>query len=440
VISFKLILDSNTKYYKPEIMYVLSYIQRCYDVCYLSEGTPDVILSYGNVPDTRASFHISSELIQQVLQLDVDGLKLISKKKVMDALSLWSDNGLALPVVSGINYVECKLDLFVIAFVILSRIEERGSNSEYLDSHGRYSINRDIVFQVGLYGKPIVDILIDSFIQEAFDGKAVRSVNYSTVLTHDVDRLRSYHSIWSSLKAVSGDIVKRVDMKLAYTRMCRELNLFEPWASALKLVNIYDKLGISALFFLMGRSSHPMDSGYAISMPRLLKRYVEYIQHNGHKIGLHPGYTSFTDESVYNRQKEGLERELGLNIVSARQHVLRFSIDKTPLIAEKCGVKEDYTLAYPEMLGFRNGTSRGMYAYDFCSRQLINILLYSTSIVDFTIHDGKYVRLSQQSVDAEVREIVGHCKKHEGCLVALYHSGYMINENIKFYQNVLSLI
>ena len=434
MLSYKLVLDNTTTNYRPEVFYVFKYIERCYLVERVNSDHADIIISYGASIDSYTDIYLPSKLIKRVLKIDSNGVSLVDKRPVIDALKSCMENNNGY-ITDSIGRKCFQEDLIALAFIFLSRVEERFSKS--LDQHKRYKIDDDIVFRAGFYGSPVVDILIDKFIDIIFNGKAIKKVHYSVKLTHDIDRLRSYHSIWGSVRVVIGDIVKRMNPSLALARFRKELNLLEPWSSMYKLINIYNKLGFNALFLLMGPSKHDMDSTYFLRIPKLLKRYTRILLDNGHEIGFHPGYDSYCDEFIYNKQKKDIEWLLKVLLTSVRQHVLRFDIEQTPLISEKCGIENDYTLAYPELLGFRNGTSRGMHAFDFSNRKSMDLVLYPTSIVDFTLHEGKYNNLSMEEASKMADCIITFCKKYDGTLVILYHTGYMINKYFAFYKRLL---
>jgi len=385
MLTYKLILDSDTIDYRPEIIYVFKYIERCYFIKGTDSNNADLFISYGAHPNHNSDVFIPSNLITNVLEIRNDGANLIDKNSVISALKMhMSDNEIYTTNATGSKIF--RDDLIALSFILLSRVEERGALS--LDKHKRYSVNSDIVFLAGLYGLPVVDVLMDRFVNIVFHGKLLSRQKYNVKLTHDVDRLKSYHSIWMSIKTVLGDIIKRMDLSLAFSRFKREFNIFEPWGSIYKLNNLYAKLGFTPLFLLMGPSNNNMDSTYFLKMSKLLKRYAMHLLSSRYKIGVHPGYASYRSSHIYGYQKRSIESLLDVCITESRQHVLRFDIDKTTIIAERYGIKNDYTLAYPEILGFRNATSRGMNAFNFSDRKIMNLVLYSTSIVDFTLHDG----------------------------------------------------
>ena len=435
---YRLVLDESLSIYKEEVGFVFVYLEYCYSIKKLLNGHCDVIISYGKSPSDGCNVHVPSTLFRSCTEVSHDGIHLVNRKPVLESLVAIQNKTSELFYVDGNGVIIFKYDLIAIAFILLSRIEERGSMN--LDKHKRYSIESDLMFNAGVYGRPIVDEFMDEFILQAFGGLAEYETNFDIDLTHDVDRLRSYHSVWSSAKMVIGDFVKRKDITLAKNRTLKEFDLREPWQSLNILLTIYSHFNLKATFFLMGSSIDPMDSTYATSMKPLLNKYINILVDNGHNVGLHPGYRTFDNLIEYKNQKESIEKIVGKEINYARQHVLRFNIEKTPAIASAAGITSDCTLAYPEALGFRNGTCRGVKAYDFNNRECIDIMLYSSSIMDFTLHGGKYIDIDENYAFELAISMVNYCKKYRGRLITLYHTGHMLTVYHDFYNLLLKSI
>jgi len=240
-----------------------------------------------------------------------------------------------------------------------------------------------------------------------------------------------------TFKSIFGDLFKRKDFKLAWSRVRAELNYFEPWKSFHALFAFYKKNNIRALFFVMSESENAMDSRYPSKFKRLYRYFIKKIIKHGHVVGIHPGVETEISESAYSRQKTILDSCANYNTLFSRQHALKFDIAITPKIASSLGILSDFTLAYPELPGFRNGTCRGSYAYDFSERQPMSIKLYSTAIMDFTLFDGKYSNFSDAEVKNYIRNLYFFCSNYSGVFVLLLHTGYMTNRYKKYFFDIL---
>ena len=162
MLSYKIILDNNSTCFSSEVDYVSRYIERCYLVKRTNSDKADVIISYGKSMKCDSNIHLTPELMEFALSVNNNGISLVDKKPVIHALKKCMAKNNEKYTTSSTGVVCFKEDLIALSFILLSRIEERSSLE--LDQHERYSINNDIVFCAGLYGLPIVDMLIDEFI------------------------------------------------------------------------------------------------------------------------------------------------------------------------------------------------------------------------------------------------------------------------------------
>lgn len=420
--------------FKNEIDYFIAYLKSSYQVEIVNqEDYADCVIYYGFDSVDEPGLYINDNLLKRILYIKNDAVYFRDKKTLVKELR--SSLSLINFDKSSNSSVVINDDLVAMSFCILSRIEETNINN--IDDYGRHKIEEDSVYQSGHYGKAVVDYFLEIIILNMTTDRVIpiRS-NYSIIATHDVDRLKSYHFFWKSMRIVIGDIVKRKDFKRFFLRVYEELFPFEPWGSIYRLNKIYKKKKIKVIFMIMGKSEHPSDSEYYLGKIKLLTRFIIYLKKNKYEIGVHPGVLTYNNTEYYKTQLDSVEKICKCRIISARQHVLKFDISKTPMIAEENGIRYDYTLSYPEEPGFRNGTTRGMNAYDFSKRKMLRIKLISTPIMDLTFHEDKYAQL-QGSEFEYAKGIIDECYKYRGKVVFLYHSGFIIHRWHKIYSKFL---
>ena len=118
--------------------------------------------------------------------------------------------------------------------------------------------------------------------------------------------------------------------------------------------------------------------------------------------------------------------------------MLQYNVENTPQIWNQNGMLREYTLSYPEKPGFRNGTSRPVVQYDLVNRKKMNILSISTSIMDFGFFDEKYNNYSVNEALNLCMPVINICKKFNGSLVILMHTGRNYKNGNKFYKELLN--
>jgi hypothetical protein len=182
--------------------------------------------------------------------------------------------------------------------------------------------------------------------------------------------------------------------------------------------------GLKSHFFFMGPSESSMDSPYVLRSPEILRTLAAEIAARGHVSGFHPGFETAMDPVEWRRQRDGLEAAIGRPVREGRQHVLRYDAAATPRIWSDAGMTLDCTLAYPEAVGFRTGSSRPHNAYDLVARRTLPLKQLSTAAMEFGLFGGKYADLALERAVSDTAWAADRCREFGGTLVLLFHTGH----------------
>lgn len=435
LLTYKLEVAPALQTFMPEIRYVLDIMDRYYPVARKDDGPTDRILRYGFEGEQDA-ISIPSHCFGKGIKIALDGRPSLSQAAIETFLS--ADAGILPPKShSGSAGDAIKYDAIGLAFIMLSRIEEW--NFAGGDRYGRFAYDRAFAVRAGRHSEPIADQALEDVVRRLLSESrpSVRS-KYRVNPTHDVDSLRAYHRVIEPLRYAVGDLLKRANPSSAIRRLADYIP-GEPWRSFRHLMTVSEKYSLQSQFFFLGPSDDQMDSPYASTMRPLMANVCHAIVKRGHGIGFHPGFATYKDPAVWGRQKEAVAEISGQAITSGRQHVLRFASDVTPRIWAEHGMTRDYTLAFPESPGFRNGSTRPHPAYDPDTRKPLSVDLCATPIMDFGFFSGKYNDFSvEEALDAS-RPIVDAVRYHQGELVILQHTGPPLAKAYAFYDRLLDL-
>ncbi len=190
-------------------------------------------------------------------------------------------------------------------------------------------------------------------------------------LTHDVDyvsktlALRFKQSVFSLY-----NIVKSIfsgDLKGTYTNFG---NLFRFTFGAgkywqfQKIMHMEGEFDLTSIWNFYGGAGGfkrsftelVLDPAYRVNDEKLSEQ-IRNLKSMGHSIGLHQGFYSWRDARRMLTEKKRVEKSLGKNIYSCRQHWLRFSFANTWKSQEAATFQLDTTLGFNERSGFRNSAA-----------------------------------------------------------------------------------
>lgn len=423
VAKYRLVVAPSLNRFRNEIIYAFNYINRHYGM-EIDEGSTRLI-RYGG-PDAS----MPATFFESYVCIKTDGLSVRKNKKHL-LTKLWPRRmRFSESEVTEIDYIG-------LIFFMLSRIEERDPRE--VDKHERFISSSSFSHQNNWLDRPLVDEcaqIIASFIA----GKPLKPVSkFRVVLTHDVDKLRGYHYFAEPARYFLGDFLKRKKGVSSLKRLQAYIS-GEPWASVNSLMHLSDQYGVKSNFFFMGPSADSMDSPYAITMRPLLKRVVDHIINRGHMVGFHPGYQTFKDSKNFCEQKNSLELLTKTTFIQGRQHVIRYDCAATPRIWSESGMQSDFTLFYPDAIGFRNGSCRPYNSFDLINRRVLSIEQTATAIAEFSLLDERYNKFSLSEALALCEPIIKSVRKHQGDLVILFHTHQLKTIKFDFYQKLLAKV
>lgn len=151
------------------------------------------------------------------------------------------------------------------------------------------------------------------------------------------------------------------------------------------------------------------------------------IDRMGWEIGLHSSWYSFDDVDELKREKEALEKALGREVVSVRQHYLHYDIRVTPRVQAAAGFKYDSTLGFNDNIGFRFGTCYPWRLYDLKAEEELPIMEIPLIIQDGAmLNPIKGMRLDEDAAFRYVVQTTDTVKRVGGVLTLLWHPNYII--------------
>lgn len=200
---------------------------------------------------------------------------------------------------------------------------------------------------------------------------------FAACLTHDVDHV-SYLSFAESLRRMR-DVyspgsardklhrLKKNAVRAASALASVLSRRQDPFWNFEKWLEVESRYGAKSTFFFFADEPsryHVKDCRYRFQdrvifegrkMP--VAALMAELDRRGWEIGLHSSYHSFDDASELLRQRCQIESAIGRDVVSNRQHTLRFDMLLSPEAARAAGFLFDSTPGLNKTVGFRFGTS-----------------------------------------------------------------------------------
>lgn len=332
-------------------------------------------------------------------------LFLFKRNKYRVNFYVWLKNKLPVYVDSmSKSFGRVKYDLLYNAFVHLSRIEEwrleqEGKNIKSYAS--KHPLKDKQIWMI-----PIVNYLfneLESKIKKHHPLVSFASYQKPVIeFSHDVDylyktlQLRIKHTafnIYNVIKLFSSFQFKRSHEKVRSslkfaTSSSNYWQCFDRWKRVEENAQIK-----SVFYFYAGRSKRYgltkwlIDPSYeVIEDPRLVGKIRE-LRDSGNKIGIHGSFFSAVHQDIFDDEKLRLEKCIGEQITKNRQHWLNYFESHTPYFHKRSGIKEDSSLGFNDIPGFRAGIASKYQPYDHISQQAFPFFEIPLVLMDSHLHD-----------------------------------------------------
>ncbi len=315
---------------------------------------------------------------------------------------------------------EIGFDIFSAVFYMVSRYEE------YLpfdpDRFGRFKAIDSMAYKNNFLHLPVADKwiqLLKDGLQKKYPDIKYKSNKFQCILTYDIDVAYKYkgRSVKRNVGATLKDII-RFDFKNIY---CRIQTLFfnkkDPWDVYDYLCNIIEQHNFSSVFFFLMGDNSSLDRNLDYKKI-ILKSLINFVK-TFSSIGIHPSFRTTVNSKKIEEEKQRLEKISQIKIYKSRQHYLKFLLPETYQALIQSGITEDYSMCFPEIPGFRAGTSKPFYFYDLKNETTTNLMIYPATFMDGSfIYSSKTNKIAVKEIDNLIDEILSV----DGTFISIWHN------------------
>lgn len=338
---------------------------------------------------------------------------------------------LGIPVIFASNQpASLPYDPLAAAFFMVTRYEEylpfRG------DSHGRFRGEKSLAYSKNFHFIPVVNHYAEhlkEILHERYPSLRFGAKSYQFILTYDVDiafsilekgTLRSQGALIKALLTRDKNFIELRKKVLAG-------QVPDPYDTFEYQFSLNDKYQVYPIYFF-----HLGDYGtYDKSIPWTSERLQNLIRdiNSRYLIGLHPSYASNTKYKLLGLEIDRLNAIVGKPTIRSRQHYIMLKFPDTYRLLADVGIREDYSMGYHNMPGFRAGICSPFLFYDIQREEQTALRIFPFCAMDSTLHHQ--MALSADSALEEVKQYVDEVRKVNGTFIFVAHNN-LIGPNSEF--------
>ena len=320
-------------------------------------------------------------------------------------------------------------DIFSAVFYLLSRYEEYLPHEK--DMYGRYSHKNSIAFKQGFLNVPLVNQWVQDFadlLEKIFAGSLLQPAVFRFLPTYDIDEAWSFkHKNWARNAGASiKDILKGRIKELRLRGKVLAHKTADPFDAYEWMHSLHDRYKLEPYYFFLLPSRTGRYDRNILPAQSALKELIR-IHRKRYRVGIHPSWQSGDDTALLKQEIGTLSSIINEKVVSSRQHFIRFTLPATFRLLMDAGIREDFSMGYGSINGFRASCASPFYWYDLEKEKQTDLLLYPFCYMDAnSFYEQK---LSAAEALDEMRHYYRVVKNVNGLLITLWHNTFLGTDN-----------
>lgn len=323
-------------------------------------------------------------------------------------------------------------DMLAASFYLLSRYEEYLPYKK--DVYGRYAHENALAFREGFLHIPLVNIWLkelEKSLSNKFSLFTIRHLPagrqgspFTFIPTYDIDEAYcfKYKQWWRSAGGALKDLLKGDFNRFAQRRRVLNNKEADPFDSYAWIDDLHRPHHLQPrYFFLMAAKTGKYDRNILPSekaLQTLIRSHTEK-----YSTGIHPSWQSGDDPTHLVSEKQAMERITGTKVVSSRQHFIRFTLPETYRQLIDVGIREDFSMGYGSINGFRASVASPFYWYDLEKEQTTPLMIYPFCYMEAnSFFEQKMNPL--QALD-EMYHYYNEVTKVNGTLITIWHNTFL---------------
>ena len=321
-------------------------------------------------------------------------------------------------------------DIFATSFYLLSRYEEYLPHKK--DKYGRYAHENSLAFKENFLHLPLINIWFNDFknlLKNKFSSLTIHSQwvsgsPFTFLPTYDIDEAYSYKykSWWRTAGGYARSFLKGKIAEISNRRKVRSGKMDDPYDSFDWMNELHKKYSLQPrYFFLVAAKKEKYDKNVSPAkreMQDLIRSHAEK-----YDIGIHPSWQSGDAPEKLKFEILKLGHIAGRNIISSRQHFIRFTLPETFRHLINSGIEHDYSMGFGSINGFRASVASPFYWYDLEKEEQTNLMLHPFCYMEAnSFFEQKF---SPQQALEEMRQYRDVIRSVNGTMITIWHNTFL---------------
>lgn len=328
-------------------------------------------------------------------------------------------------------------DIFAASFYLLSRYEEYLPHVK--DDFGRFPALESLAYKEGFLNSPVIDIWIKKFsdlISARFPEVVIPKRKFKSTSVISVSHVFNFKNK-GFLRSITGILLDLSQLKFnrISDRIKVQLRLkkdpYNVFDDLIFLVKKH-KIKLNFMFQLSNFNAYDRNINYnRLNYREIIKYVADYS-----KVGLRLGYFAIVDPEVLKVEKKRFENIIHgplQNVINTKYNLM---LPEHYGFLNELEIPNDYSMGYPETIGFRASTSLPFLFYD------INLEITTPlKVHPYVFHSQATDFMEASEIQKVIFNIMQDLKKIKGNMLTVFKNrDFSEYSNYNFHYSLLKLI
>jgi hypothetical protein len=312
-------------------------------------------------------------------------------------------------------------DLFAASFFMISRYEEYLPHRR--DLYNRFDATESIAFKNNFLQIPVVNkwaLMLKNELVKIQPNHTLADLKYKFISTIDIDNAYAYKEkgITRTLGAFARDLIE-INTSNIKQRLRVLFNLEkDPYDTFDYLLGLHKKYNIHPICFFLLADYGTNDKNVSVRSKKfqsLIKSVADYAD-----VGIHPSFASVKNSNKISVELMRLSQFIKRDIIKSRQHFLILHFPETYKQLINNGIKEDYTMGFPSVSGFRAGICTPYLFYDLDNECQTQLTVFPFAVMESTLM--YYQKNTPEEAEKIITNLINEVKNVNGTFISLWHN------------------
>lgn len=319
-------------------------------------------------------------------------------------------------------------DFLAASFYLITRYEEYLPHS--LDEYGRYAYTNSLAYKENFLHLPLINLWMKELLkllQQKFPELQTPNSQFQFLPTYDIDIAYCYlhKPIINNIAGFFKEIFTAKWKKALERAGVLLMEMHDPFVTYDWLDAMHEICNLHPVYFFLLAEKRKLYDKNINPHNKYLQQLIRW-NAKKYETGIHPSWQSGDDAVILKREIALLGKIIDQPVTRSRQHYIRMTLPDTYRFLIDNGIKEDYSMGYGSINGFRASVASSFYWYDLEKDAPTELMIHPFCYMEANSFFEQHYTAAQAA--EELKQYHDVVKSVNGTLITIFHNHFVTEQ------------